>query len=158
MPSKHQNNHFIESLTALLLSKVTLLVCIGILGFHGSTTGQVRNADFYFLNVPSAPLIVKMSPGGSTEIPYQWLENTSRGTIINFQTGCVTQNTAKIEIFDNHRPITIKIGPADSNDNQLFLPRGSHDGYLALQCSAPKKVAVLEVTFADGGRWSIKSN
>ena len=139
------------------LSKVTLLICIGVLGFSSSASAQVRHADFYFLNVPSAPLLVKMYPGTSTENANQWLENTSRGTIINFQTGCVRQNTATIEVFDRHRPITIGIGPADSNDNKLFLPRGSHTGDLPLQCAAPNKVAVIEVNFADGGRWSIKS-
>lgn len=139
------------------LSKLTLLFCIGLVGLSSPANGQARDADFYRVNVPSSPLLININMGTATRRPQQSLANASHGTIVSYRSGCIRQVTGRIEVVDKHTLVTIGIGSIDSRDNILYLPNGSH-GYLPLQCSAPNKVAMIEVNFADGGQWSIKSN
>jgi hypothetical protein len=101
------------------------------------------------LNLPSSPLVISATPNGR----YLIAENYSRGTVNEYQAGCVTEELGKVTIKTVFKAVKGDV-PLPSNDKRWFSGMDLRDMDSCTEKNA--KLAVIRVSFVDGSEWRIK--
>jgi hypothetical protein len=128
-----------------------------ILSAGFSANGQINPLDdANWMNIPSSPLKIGIKKSKYPLMNGYFLENTSQGSIISFQLGCVTEENGLMTIHQELEVLKGKVKSVSARDNTFYLPRSPHGSYLSSRCDYRYKVTVINVGFADGGVWAIK--
>lgn len=101
------------------------------------------------LNLPSSPLTIGVTPNGR----YLIAENYSRGTVNEYQAGCVTEELGKLTVQSLFKPLKVEL-PPPSDGKRWFAGMDFRDLNSCSDKSA--KLAVIRVSFADGSEWKIR--
>ena len=125
-------------------------------GLSSNAIGQARPTGYeYWFNAPSSPLKINVRPENSPLMDL-FLENLSQGDIVSFQFGCIAEKDGLIKIVKKSETERIKINSSSDTNNKLYLPKSAHGNSLQSKCSSSLKVSIINVSFADGGKWAIE--
>jgi hypothetical protein len=129
------------------------LAAISIVTFLSlSWRGQAQAVDAQakpLLNLPSSPLVISVTPNGR----YLIAENYSRGTVNEYQAGCVTEELGKVTIKTAFKAVKGDV-PPPSDGKRWFAGMDLRD--LDSCSEKATKLAVIRVSFADESEWRIK--
>jgi hypothetical protein len=103
-------------------------------------------------NLPSSP--IRLSVSNSAR--YLEVSNHSSGTVIGYQLGCVVDESGKIKVKSRFATVTLKdvLKPADPFDKREWFV-ATDLSFRDLCQEKGDKLAVLSVSFADGGEWRL---
>lgn len=108
----------------------------------------------WVLKQPTAPLLITISANRE----YYSLDNYSLKHVMNYRLGCVAEENDKIRVRAKARTRTVNIAPIDTANERVYSKvytiYADEDFYPCIEMKA--KLAVLEVGFSDGSKWSAK--
>lgn len=133
---RQQNKHILIK-TCLLLASCLI----------ASGQRPITNPPDWWYNFPSSPLVFQPS---NPDASYMDLKNLSQDMIVAFRPGCITKtdNGMALSLKLKSRDLTLK--PSQVWFQSAFSYRDDLD-----QCPASaRRLAIVEVHFADGGVWT----
>ena len=133
-------------LLAIILA-LSLITCFP----QSQKTSDTKSVDFW-INLPSSPVIIyeDSQPFSS------YIKNITLGSISQYQFGCVVKKeNGLLEIKSEAKTEDFYIGE-NPPEKFNYFPKSAHGSYLRGICSGDAKLAVIEVKFTDGAKWTIK--
>ena len=106
----------------------------------------------WWIDIPSAPLEFYPFPNNR----FLGLTNRSKGRVVEFTLGCVTQDEDKVRVVCIATVTETDLAAAGTSGQQMYFKDVSAYAEDRTCCDkANAKLAVVEVTFADGSTWRV---
>jgi hypothetical protein len=133
---------------------VIALVCGGIVAPLRARAGQetINQSNDGLMNLPSTPLKLSRSAGSILVV-----KNVSPSQVISFRIGCVLGEGEKIRILSKREESAVKLDPPNDKGMSRYIFGAFHSP--AEYCEPSEaKLAVVEVSFADGAKWMVQQH
>lgn len=113
---------------------------------------EAGSQEQFWLNLPTSHLKIERSPNGRS-LP---LSNYSPKEAIKYWLGCVVKTNEKIKISNTRKRQAVSLPPIEAAMNQVsFIPLDLETNDVKRCTDKGAKLAVVEVTFADGSTWKV---
>ena len=136
----------------LRIDLVALVLLCTLSAVSDRSSLRADGVEPFWLNLPSCPLEILVDGTRSH------LRNMSRASITSYQMGCIVKRDGKVNVVSQEKEEFSSLQPVDSGKGSILLfPKPSHVNYLSGRCAGSTKLSVVQVRFADGAVWTVKT-